>query len=124
MIIKVSEIADEGLAIDAATLEGSPFSDPAWRLEGLTLRLERDDLDVLVHGEIRATVPQVCGRCLERVGASGAAAVDGRVVPRPVTVDQGQPAACPQCREVKLPHRICTHCGYYKGREIVAVEGA
>jgi large subunit ribosomal protein L32 len=32
-------------------------------------------------------------------------------------------AVCPQCREAKLPHRICPHCGYYKGREIVAVEG-
>src|SRR5207245_948042 len=147
MIIKVSEIADEGLAIDAATLEGSPFSDPAWRLEGLTLRLERDDLDVLVHGEIRATVPQVCGRCLERFGASVAAAVDVRVVPRPATAAKPLPkrrhsktrgrkrrthyklaapprALCPQCREVKLPHRVCPHCGYYKGREIVAVEGA
>jgi large subunit ribosomal protein L32 len=31
---------------------------------------------------------------------------------------------CPQCREIKLPHRICPHCGYYRGREIVAVEGA
>ena len=23
---------------------------------------------------------------------------------------------CPQCREVRLPHRICGNCGYYKGR--------
>src|SRR5947207_8037288 len=30
---------------------------------------------------------------------------------------------CPQCREVKLPHRVGPHCGYYKGRERVAVEG-
>lgn len=33
-------------------------------------------------------------------------------------------ALCPQCREVKQPHRVCLHCGYYKGREIIAVEGA
>jgi large subunit ribosomal protein L32 len=33
-------------------------------------------------------------------------------------------ALCPQCREIKLPHRVCPHCGYYRGREIVAVEGA
>ncbi len=32
-------------------------------------------------------------------------------------------SVCPQCRETKLPHRVCPHCGYYKGREIVAVEG-
>jgi large subunit ribosomal protein L32 len=33
-------------------------------------------------------------------------------------------SVCPQCREVKQPHRICPHCGYYKGREIIAIEGA
>jgi len=30
---------------------------------------------------------------------------------------------CPQCREVKLPHQICAKCGFYKGREILSVEG-
>lgn len=25
---------------------------------------------------------------------------------------------CPQCRNVKMPHRVCPHCGYYKGQEI------
>ncbi len=25
---------------------------------------------------------------------------------------------CPQCHETKQPHRICPHCGYYKGREV------
>ncbi|MBI2218742.1 MAG: 50S ribosomal protein L32 [Candidatus Rokubacteria bacterium] len=33
-------------------------------------------------------------------------------------------SVCPQCRETKLPHRICAKCGYYKGREIVSVEGS
>ena len=33
-------------------------------------------------------------------------------------------AVCPQCREAKLPHRVCAKCGYYKGREIVSVEGS
>ena len=27
---------------------------------------------------------------------------------------------CSNCHEPKLPHRVCPHCGYYKGREIVA----
>jgi len=27
---------------------------------------------------------------------------------------------CPQCHEMKLPHRVCPSCGYYNGREIVA----
>ncbi|MCP4230708.1 MAG: 50S ribosomal protein L32 [bacterium] len=29
------------------------------------------------------------------------------------------PTTCPNCGEVRLPHRICPTCGYYKGKEIV-----
>ena len=29
---------------------------------------------------------------------------------------------CPQCSEAKLPHYICPHCGYYKGKEVVKIE--
>ena len=29
---------------------------------------------------------------------------------------------CPQCHEPKLPHRVCISCGYYDGKEVVAVE--
>lgn len=28
-------------------------------------------------------------------------------------------SVCPNCQERKLPHRVCPHCGYYKGREVV-----
>jgi large subunit ribosomal protein L32 len=28
---------------------------------------------------------------------------------------------CPQCHEPKLPHRVCSHCGTYKGKEIIEV---
>jgi large subunit ribosomal protein L32 len=27
---------------------------------------------------------------------------------------------CPECGQVKLPHRVCLHCGYYAGRKIMA----
>jgi large subunit ribosomal protein L32 len=30
---------------------------------------------------------------------------------------------CPQCREFKPPHQVCPHCGFYKGREVIAIEG-
>ncbi|MGH7799567.1 MAG: 50S ribosomal protein L32 [Thermodesulfobacteriota bacterium] len=23
---------------------------------------------------------------------------------------------CPNCNELKPPHRVCPHCGFYKGR--------
>ena len=26
---------------------------------------------------------------------------------------------CPNCHEKKMPHRACSKCGYYKGREVV-----
>lgn len=30
--------------------------------------------------------------------------------------------ACPQCREPKLPHRVCPNCGYYGGREVINMQ--
>ena len=29
---------------------------------------------------------------------------------------------CPQCNAVSRPHQVCRECGYYKGREVVAVK--
>ncbi|HEX9890752.1 MAG TPA: 50S ribosomal protein L32 [Actinomycetota bacterium] len=29
---------------------------------------------------------------------------------------------CPQCRQPKLPHRVCGNCGFYDGRQAVEVE--
>ncbi len=29
---------------------------------------------------------------------------------------------CPQCHELKLPHVVCRNCGYYRGRQVRAVE--
>ena len=29
---------------------------------------------------------------------------------------------CPQCGMKKMPHRVCPHCGYYKGKEVVHIE--
>lgn len=83
MIIRVSELRPEGLTIsDVGGLAGA-FTDRPWRLEGLSLHLEPDGVDVLVRGEIEATVSQDCGRCLEPVSARVKAYVDVRVSPRP-----------------------------------------
>lgn len=29
-------------------------------------------------------------------------------------------SVCPQCSTVKLPHRICPSCGFYRDREIIS----
>jgi large subunit ribosomal protein L32 len=26
---------------------------------------------------------------------------------------------CPNCRALKIPHRVCPACGHYKGREVI-----
>ena len=28
-------------------------------------------------------------------------------------------STCPQCGEVKLPHRACANCGQYRGRQVI-----
>ena len=36
----------------------------------------------------------------------------------------GAPArsVCPQCGEVKRPHRVCGNCGFYRDREVIEVD--
>jgi len=31
-------------------------------------------------------------------------------------------SSCPQCKNMKLPHMVCPHCGYYKGRLVVEMK--
>ncbi len=30
--------------------------------------------------------------------------------------------ACPQCHELKLPHRVCPNCGFYKDKTVISQE--
>lgn len=38
--------------------------------------------------------------------------------------DPVQVQYCPHCNEPIIPHRICSNCGTYQGREVVALEEA
>lgn len=29
---------------------------------------------------------------------------------------------CPNCHEMRLPHTVCPSCGYYDGKEVIAME--
>ncbi|MDR3677173.1 MAG: 50S ribosomal protein L32 [Acidobacteriota bacterium] len=31
-------------------------------------------------------------------------------------------AECPHCHESKMPHHVCPHCGYFKGKEAILVK--
>ncbi|MBR6062267.1 MAG: 50S ribosomal protein L32, partial [Spirochaetales bacterium] len=31
---------------------------------------------------------------------------------------------CPECGGLKPPHKVCIHCGYYKGNSVVQVTEA
>ena len=33
-----------------------------------------------------------------------------------------QTSLCIQCGRVKMPHRVCPSCGYYKGRAVVTIK--
>jgi len=33
-------------------------------------------------------------------------------------------SVCPNCSEPKQPHRVCPHCGFYKGKEVVEIKMA
>ncbi len=30
--------------------------------------------------------------------------------------------SCPQCKQPKLPHRVCGVCGYYNGRQVIEIK--
>ena len=31
-------------------------------------------------------------------------------------------STCPQCKSLRLPHRVCPVCGYYNGKPVVIIE--
>jgi uncharacterized protein len=87
MIIQVSDIPDDGLLIANAGEFVAPFSDRSWRLTSVRLHVSRDGEEVVVVGELGATVPLVCGRCLEEFQVDVRPRVDLRYVPRPAIDD-------------------------------------
>ncbi len=30
--------------------------------------------------------------------------------------------SCPHCKKPILPHRVCSYCGWYKGKEIIEIK--
>ena len=88
MIIKVSELPEEGLVLQDPREFAAPFADASWSLDAVSLHLEPDGREVLVSGDIQVTVPLTCGRCLESFPAQVRAVVDLRFAPRPVASER------------------------------------
>ena len=37
-------------------------------------------------------------------------------------VKSGALTSCTQCAKPIAPHRVCPHCGYYRGRQVVLIQ--
>jgi large subunit ribosomal protein L32 len=37
------------------------------------------------------------------------------------TLKEPPRSLCPQCRRAKLPHVVCSHCGWYHGRQAIEI---
>lgn len=83
MIIRVSDLPDDGLLVGNVGEFVAPFTDRSWRLDAVRLHVSRDGEDVVVVGDLAASVPLVCGRCLEEFRVDVRPRVDVRYVPRP-----------------------------------------
>lgn len=83
MLIRVSEIPEEGIRLEGAESLPHPFADAAWVLEDLSLQVDKDGDVVFVRGRLQARVPQTCGRCLEAYQMVVTPVVDVRCVPKP-----------------------------------------
>lgn len=81
MIIRVSGIPEEGIQVEGVVSLPHPFADPTWRLETLSLHVEKDGEAVFVRGGLQAGVPLVCGRCLEPFDMTVEPVVDARFLP-------------------------------------------
>lgn len=89
MIIRVSEIPDEGLDIDSPVDLEELYPEAGWSLTAIRLRVERREQDVRVSGRFEATAGLACGRCLEPLVVRVEPEVDVSLVPVP-RVRQGE----------------------------------
>jgi uncharacterized protein len=65
MIVRISEIPDEGLQVTSPGEVGPVFTDEGWALDAVELLIERRTGEVAVSGAFRATARLACSRCLE-----------------------------------------------------------
>lgn len=89
MVIRVSEIPDEGLTVESVSDFGRLYPEDGWGLDAVRLSVERQGQDVAVTGRFEATARLACSRCLEPLVTRISPAVDVHLRPVP-TVRQGE----------------------------------
>jgi uncharacterized protein len=87
MIIRVSELEEQGLRIDDVAALAPAFTDPSWRLESVDVQIDADGTEVFVRGRAAATMPLTCSRCAEAFPGRADVDIDVRLVPRPRAAD-------------------------------------
>jgi uncharacterized protein len=87
MIIRVSELEEQGLRIDDVAALAPALTDPAWRLESVDVHVEADGTEVFVRGRVAATMPLTCSRCIEAFPGRADVDIDVRLMPRPRAAD-------------------------------------
>ena len=83
MIVRVSEIPDQGLCIESIADLAGVFTDEGWALDGVELTVERHGGKVTVAGAFHVTARMACSRCLEPLATKVSPEVDLHLFPAP-----------------------------------------
>lgn len=83
MLIRVSEIPEEGLRLRRAEELGGVFREEGWSLDDVDLTIHQQAGQVTVVGRFRATARVLCSRCLEVLTPAVALEVDLLLQPCP-----------------------------------------
>ncbi|HEV8309893.1 MAG TPA: DUF177 domain-containing protein [Methylomirabilota bacterium] len=83
MLVRVSEIPEEGLRVESVTEVEDVFPDEGWSLDAVSLLIERQGGEVAVSGSFRATARFLCSRCLEPIASAVGPDLDLHLMPTP-----------------------------------------
>ncbi len=88
MIVRVSEIPEEGIQIESPGDLGPVFTEEGWSLDAVGLFIERRSGEVAITGSYRATARLACSRCLEVLTTEVDPEVDLHLFPSPASREE------------------------------------
>lgn len=88
MLITISEIPDEGLAVETPAELVAAFRESGWDLKTVSLRLGKRGAEVSVSGGFEGAVPLTCSRCLEPFPFPVAPEIAVRLLPKPTVREE------------------------------------